>query len=95
MRGIDVTSESCPHYLTLNYQESMSKYGPLAKIAPPLRTKKDNEEQWNGINDGSIDFIATDHAPHSEEEKAKKVVRNLIIGLVVIAILLIGVSQMI
>lgn len=72
MRGIDVTSESCPHYLTLNYQESMSKYGPLAKIAPPLRTKKDNEEQWNGINDGSIDFIATDHAPYEiESEKYK------------------------
>ena len=73
MRGIDVTSESCPHYLTLNYQESMSKYGPLAKIAPPLRTKKDNEEQWNGINDGSIDFIATDHAPYEiESEKHKE-----------------------
>ena len=69
MRGIDVTSESCPHYLTLNYQESMSKYGPLAKIAPPLRTKKDNEEQWNGINDGSIDFIATDHAPYEIESE--------------------------
>ena len=72
MRGLDVTSETCPHYLTLNYQESMSKYGPLAKIAPPLRTKKDNEEQWDGINDGSIDFIATDHAPYEiESEKYK------------------------
>ena len=72
MRGIDVTSESCPHYLTLNYQESMSKYGPLAKIAPPLRTKKDNEEQWKGINDGSIDFIATDHAPYEIESEKHK-----------------------
>lgn len=40
MRGLDVTSESCPHYLTLNYQDAMTEYGPLAKIAPPLRTKK-------------------------------------------------------
>ena len=72
MRGLDVTSETCPHYLTLNYQEAMSKYGPLAKIAPPLRTKKDNEEQWNGINDGSIDFIATDHAPYEIESEKHK-----------------------
>ena len=72
-RGLNVTSESCPHYLTLNYQEAMTKYGPLAKIAPPLRTKRDNEEQWEGINNGSIDFIATDHAPYEiESEKHKE-----------------------
>ena len=73
MRGLDVTSESCPHYLTLNYQDAMTEYGPLAKIAPPLRTKKDNAEHWKGINDGSIDFIATDHAPYEiESEKLKE-----------------------
>lgn len=72
-RGLNVTSETCPHYLTLNYQEAMTKYGPLAKIAPPLRTKKDNEELWEGINNGSVDFIATDHAPYEiESEKLKK-----------------------
>ena len=72
-RGLNVTSESCPHYLTLNYQDAMSKYGALAKIAPPLRTKKDNEMHWEGINNGSIDFIATDHAPYEiESEKARK-----------------------
>ncbi|HLR36350.1 MAG TPA: dihydroorotase [Tissierellales bacterium] len=73
MRGLDVTSETCPHYLTLNYQEAMTKYGPLAKIAPPLRTKKDNEELWEGLANGSVDFIATDHAPYEiESEKHKK-----------------------
>lgn len=72
-RGLNVTSESCPHYLTLNYQDAMTKFGALAKIAPPLRTKRDNEEQWEGIKNGSIDFIATDHAPYEiESEKARK-----------------------
>ena len=72
-RGLNVTSESCPHYLTLNYQESMTIHGANAKIAPPLRTKRDNEEQWEGIRNGSIDFIATDHAPYElESEKIKE-----------------------
>ena len=72
-RGLDVTSETCPHYLTLNYEESMTKYGPLAKIAPPLRTKKDNELLWEGLNNGSVDFIGTDHAPYEiESEKLKR-----------------------
>ncbi len=72
-RGLNVTSETCPHYLTLNYQEAMTKYGPLAKIAPPLRTKKDNEELWEGLRNGSVDFMATDHAPYElESEKLSK-----------------------
>lgn len=64
MRGLDVTSETCPHYLTLNYQEHMTKFRQFVKIAPPIRTKKDNEELWHGLADGSVDFIATDHAPY-------------------------------
>ncbi|MEA4961844.1 allantoinase AllB [Lutispora sp.] len=64
MRGLDVTSETCPHYLTINYQDAMSKYESFAKIAPPLRTVKDNEMLWEGVTDGSVDFIATDHAPY-------------------------------
>lgn len=64
MRGVDVVAETCPHYLLLNYQEAMTKHGIIAKIAPPLRTKQDNELLWQGIQDGSIDFIGTDHAPH-------------------------------
>lgn len=64
IRGLDVTSETCPHYLTLNAQEAMTEHGAFAKIAPPLRTKKDNLELWEGLNDGSVDFIGTDHAPY-------------------------------
>jgi allantoinase len=72
-RGINVTSETCPHYLTLNYQESFTKFGPLAKVAPPLRTTADNAEHWEGLRNGSIDFVATDHAPYEiESEKAKE-----------------------
>lgn len=72
-RGLNVTSESCPHYLTLNAQESMTIHGANAKIAPPLRTKRDNEEQWEGLRNGSIDFMATDHAPYElESEKIKE-----------------------
>ncbi len=73
LRGLDVTAETCPHYLTLNYQEAMSEHGAYAKIAPPLRTKKDNEMHWEALRNGYIDFVATDHAPYEiESEKAGK-----------------------
>lgn len=63
-RGVKITAETCPHYLTLNAQESMTKYGSFAKIAPPLRGKEDNEAHWKGLADGTIDFVGTDHAPY-------------------------------
>ncbi|MDR1050348.1 MAG: dihydroorotase [Deltaproteobacteria bacterium] len=72
MRGLDVTSETCPHYLTLNAREAMTKHGAFAKIAPPLRRKEDNELLWRGLADGSVDFMATDHAPYSIEEEKDK-----------------------
>lgn len=72
-RGLPVTSETCPHYLTLNAQDAMTKHGAYAKIAPPLRTTKDNELLWEGLNNGSVDFIGTDHAPYEiESEKGKE-----------------------
>ncbi len=63
-RGLKVTSEVCPHYLVLNAKESMTEHGAFAKIAPPLRTKQDNVELWEGLANGSVDFVATDHAPY-------------------------------
>lgn len=66
-RGLDVTAEATPHYLTLNYQDAMSEHGAFAKIAPPLRTKQDNEELWAGLANGSVDFVGTDHAPYEIE----------------------------
>ncbi|ABR50655.1 dihydroorotase, multifunctional complex type [Alkaliphilus metalliredigens QYMF] len=66
-RGLDVTSETCPHYLMLNYQDAMTEHGAFAKIAPPLRTTKDNKELWEGLQNGSVDFMGTDHAPYEIE----------------------------
>jgi dihydropyrimidinase/allantoinase len=63
-RGLNVTAEVCPHYLVLNAPEAMSEYGAFAKIAPPLRTTQDNIELWEGLANGSVDFVATDHAPY-------------------------------
>lgn len=63
-RGLSVTAEVCPHYLVLNAPEAMTEYGAFAKIAPPLRTKQDNLELWEGLANGSVDFVATDHAPY-------------------------------
>ncbi len=64
LKGTKVTAESCPHYLTLNAVDAMTEFGTFAKIAPPLRTAKDNEVLWQGLADGTIDFMATDHAPY-------------------------------
>ncbi|MCK6256534.1 dihydroorotase [Fictibacillus sp. KIGAM418] len=63
-RGVKVTAETCPHYLMLNAQDSMSERGTFAKIAPPLRGKEDNRSHWQALADGTIDFVGTDHAPY-------------------------------
>lgn len=69
--GANVYAEVTPHHFTLT-EEALLKYGTLAKMNPPLRTEKDRQAIIQGLKDGSIDIIATDHAPHSPEEKAKK-----------------------
>ncbi len=67
-RGIKVTCEATPHHFTLT-DESVKTFDTNAKVNPPLRTKKDVEAIKKGLKDGTIDSIATDHAPHSVEEK--------------------------
>ena len=67
--GIDVTCETAPHYLVLD-ENDLKESGDY-KMNPPLRGKKDREALIEGVLDGTIDMIATDHAPHSAEEKAK------------------------
>ena len=67
--GVDVTCETGPHYLTMD--DSMLEDNGRFKMNPPLRGKEDREALIAGILDGTIDMIATDHAPHSAEEKAK------------------------
>ena len=68
-RGVDVTCETGPHYLVMD--ESMLQEEGRFKMNPPLRSKEDREALVQGIMDGTIDMIATDHAPHSAEEKGK------------------------
>ena len=67
--GADVTAEVTPHHFTLT-ESAVLERGAMAKMNPPLRTEKDRLGIIEGIRDGSIDMIATDHAPHSAEEKA-------------------------
>ncbi len=67
-RGVKVTCETCPHYFALT-DEACEGFNTLAKVNPPLRTKKDVEAIIEGLKDGTIDIIATDHAPHHQDEK--------------------------
>ncbi|MCI8982033.1 MAG: dihydroorotase [Hungatella sp.] len=66
--GGAVWAEVTPHHFTLT-EEAVLRYGTLAKMNPPLRTEEDRQALIRGLQDGTIDMIATDHAPHSKEEK--------------------------
>lgn len=67
-RGVKVTAETCPHYFSIT-EEACQQFNTLAKVNPPLRTKADVEAIIEGLKDGTIDIIATDHAPHHADEK--------------------------
>jgi dihydroorotase len=67
-RGIDVTAEVTPHHLLLTDEKALS-YDPIFKVNPPLRTQRDVEALREGLADGTIDIVATDHAPHPAEAK--------------------------
>jgi dihydroorotase len=67
-RGISVTAEACPHHFTLT-EEAVRGYDTHAKMNPPLRTWEDVQAIKAGLRDGTIDIIATDHAPHAAHEK--------------------------
>ena len=79
---LDIHAEATPHHFTLT-EEACIAHGTLAKMNPPLRTEEDRMEIIRGLQDGTIDMIATDHAPHSAEEKSKgfKGSLNGIVGL--------------
>ena len=66
----NIHAEATPHHFTLT-DSAVAEYGTLAKMNPPLRTYEDREAIWEGLADGTIDIIATDHAPHSLEEKSR------------------------
>ncbi len=67
-RGVDVTAETCPHYLCLTEDETAG-YSAGAKVSPPLRPRADVEAMLDALADGTIDMLATDHAPHAAHEK--------------------------
>ena len=67
-RGINVTAEVTPHHLLLTDEAALS-YDPIFKVNPPLRTQRDVEALREGLADGTIDIVATDHAPHAAEAK--------------------------
>ena len=69
-RGANVYAEASPHHFTLT-EEAVLKYGTLARMNPPLRTEEDRQRIIKGLQEGTIEIIATDHAPHSKEEKDK------------------------
>ena len=69
-KGVQITCETCPQYFSLTEDEILTQ-GTMARVNPPLRTKADVEAIIEGLKDGTIDAIATDHAPHSAEEKAR------------------------
>ncbi|MGH7166756.1 MAG: dihydroorotase, partial [Nitrospiraceae bacterium] len=81
-RGVRVTAEACPHHFTLT-EEAVRGFDTHAKMNPPLRTWQDVQAVKEGLRDGAIDAIATDHAPHAAQEKQQEFAAapNGIIGL--------------
>lgn len=70
-RGVKVTAEACPHHFTLT-DESLSTFDSNYKMNPPLRTRDDVEAVIEGLTDGTIEILCTDHAPHAPEKKARE-----------------------
>jgi len=69
-KGVRVTAEATPHHLTIT-EERVKSHGTDAKVNPPLRTERDIKALIQGLNDDTIDIIATDHAPHTQAEKSQ------------------------
>jgi dihydroorotase len=69
--GVTVTAETCPHYFSVT-EDAVQGYNTNAKVNPPLRTARDVEAIREGLRDGTIDIIATDHAPHHSDEKLQE-----------------------
>lgn len=92
--GFNIHAEATPHHFTLT-EEAAIRYGTLAKMNPPLREEEDRQEIIRGLADGTIDIIATDHAPHTAEEKARSITEapSGIIGLE--TALALGITQLV
>jgi dihydroorotase len=69
-RGVDITGETCPHYLLLS-EKDYQKFGGVIRVNPPVREAANQLPLWTALMDGTIDIIATDHAPHAPDEKTR------------------------
>ncbi len=69
-RGVDITGETCPHYLLLS-EKDYQKFGGVIRVNPPVREATNQLPLWTALMDGTIDMIATDHAPHAPDEKTR------------------------
>jgi dihydroorotase len=69
-RGVDITGETCPHYLMLS-SDDYARFAGVIRVNPPVREPRNQEPLWRALADGTVDMIATDHAPHSPEEKTR------------------------
>jgi dihydroorotase len=72
-RGVDITGETCPCYLLLNSGD-YARLGSVIRVNPPVREAADSEAIWHALRSGTVDMIATDHAPHTPEEKTQAVI---------------------
>ncbi len=69
-RGVEITGETCPHYLLLS-ETDYEKFGGIIRVNPPVREAPNRQPLWDALMDGTVDMIATDHAPHTPEEKTR------------------------
>jgi dihydroorotase len=69
-RGVEITGETCPHYLLLS-EKDYEKSGGIVRVNPPVRETPNQQPLWDALMDGTIDMVATDHAPHTPEEKTR------------------------
>ncbi len=72
-RGVEITGETCPCYLLLDTRD-YARLGSIIRVNPPVREASDSEAIWRALQSGVVDMIATDHAPHTPEEKIKDVI---------------------
>ena len=70
-RGVDVTVETCPHYLIFD-TDDMRRLGGVLRVNPPIREPGHGDALWQALADGTIDMVATDHAPHLPDEKSRR-----------------------
>jgi dihydroorotase len=78
-RGVDITGETCPHYLMLS-TDDYKRFSGVIAVNPPVREPVNQEPIWQALLDGTIDLIATDHAPHTPEEKTRNDIWNVDCG---------------